>query len=160
MDNQARAQKIEAYGQAYDFLSHALQQFPHMMWDFKPTTGWSVHEIIVHITDSEANSFIRCRRLIAEPGSVVLGYDENVWGDALHYSEQSSDDALQLFKWLRLTSYKLIKSLPDSTWSNTVEHTENGTMTMDDWLDIYAAHVPDHVKQMQEVFGEWQRQNG
>ena len=85
-----RKRKIESYGKAYDTLVEALQRFPKEMWHFKPKEGWSIHEILVHITDSEANSFVRCRRLIAEPGSAVLGYDESHWCAALNYKEQSA----------------------------------------------------------------------
>lgn len=159
MDKQERAAKVEAYGKAYDLLTEALQKFPKEMWDFEPTQGWSIRQIVVHITDSEANSFVRCRRLVAEPGSAVLGYNEETWAKTLHYEQQDADDALQLFKWLRLTSYKLIKAIPESTWAHTIEHSENGTMTMEDWLNVYSSHVPDHISQMQAVYNEWKEQN-
>ncbi|MCG8351220.1 MAG: DinB family protein [Chloroflexales bacterium] len=63
---------IESYGSAYNTLVTALQAFPAEMWQWRalPNT-WTIHEIIVHITDSEANSYARCRRCIAEPGSTV-----------------------------------------------------------------------------------------
>lgn len=155
MTHEERAQKIESYGKAHETLVEALKQFPKEMWQFKPSDGWSIHEIVVHIADSEANSFVRCRRLIAEPGSQVLGYDESVWAKALKYAGQSTDDALELFKWLRLASYKLIKSLPDSAWSSKVHHSESGWMTFDDWLDTYERHIPDHVAQMRRGYEEW-----
>ena len=99
MTPEERDRKIESYGTAYDKLLSALEDFPREMWQFRPTPErWTIHEIIVHITDSEANSYIRCRRLIAEPGSVVLGYDENQWARELRYHEQSTQDALELFK--------------------------------------------------------------
>jgi hypothetical protein len=150
-----RARKIESYGNAYVTLAEGLQHFPREMWHFKPENGWSIREIIVHIADSEANSFVRCRRFIAEPGSTVLGYDENQWCIALHYKDQTADEALELFKWLRLASHKLIKKQPESVWANTVNHTENGLMTFDDWLEVYERHIPDHLAQMQGVFNEW-----
>jgi hypothetical protein len=28
-------------------------------------------------------------------------------------------------------------------------------MTMDDWLDVYARHVPEHIAQMREVYADW-----
>jgi len=153
-----RQSKIELYGRAYEILVEALKEFPKEMWSFQPSPDdWSIHELIVHIADSEANSFVRCRRLIAEPGSAVLGYDEMRWSKALKYAEQSADDALELFKWLRLTSYNLIRNLPESAWSNTIEHSENGTMTFDDWLDVYERHVPEHVDQMRRNFEAWKK---
>ena len=143
MTSEERARKIESYGAAYHQLVTALEAFPREMRQFRPAPErWTVHEIIVHITDSEANSYIRCRRLLAEPGSTVLGYDENRWARELRYHDQSTEDALELFKWLRLKSYTLIEDLPDAVWSHTVEHTESGLMTMDDWLDTVRAAYP------------------
>lgn len=154
--NEERSRKIEMYGSAYAMLIEALQEFPQAMWQYRPAPDrWTIHEIIVHIADSEANSYVRCRRFIVEPGQAVMAYDEMAWASELHYHDQSTDDALELFKWLRLKSYTLIKTLPESVWSNTVYHPENGTMTMDDWLDVYARHIPEHIAQMREVYAAW-----
>ncbi len=156
MTTSNRCDKIEAYGAAYDLLTAAIKQFPREMWQYRPAPDrWTIHEIIVHITDSEANSYIRCRRLLAEPGSAVLGYDEASWAVALHYHDQSVEDALELFKWLRRTSYLLIKDAPDAVWTHTIIHSESGVMTADEWLDTYARHVRDHIAQMQVVYADW-----
>src|SRR5512147_1545817 len=139
-----RQQKLAAYGEAYALLAGALKNFPHEMWLYKPGSArWTIHEIVVHITDSEANSYIRCRRFIAESGQTVMAYDEKGWATSLDYHRQSTEDALELFKWLRHNTYQLIRSLPEAVWANTVYHPENGTMTLDDWLGIYERHIPD-----------------
>ena len=159
MSESDRAQRIESYGNAYQRLINALEEFPKEMWQFKPSVDrWSIHEIVVHIADSEANSYVRCRRLVAEPGKTVLAYDENQWAISLNYHEQSTDDALELFKWLRLKSHKLITMVPEATWSNTIYHPENGTMTLDDWLDVYERHIPEHIEQMRLNYQAWARQ--
>lgn len=159
MTHPTRTQKIESYGRAYDLLTESLKQFPTEMWHFRPAPHfWTIHEIIVHIADSEANSFIRCRRFIAEPGQAVLGYDEQGWAIALNYHQQSTADALELFKWLRHNTYQLIRSLPETIWANTVTHSENGLMTMDDWLDVYERHIPEHLAQMQTNYEIWLKQ--
>jgi len=151
-----RKQKIESYGKAYDQLISTIVQYPREMWHFRPVEErWTIHEIVVHIADSEVNSYIRCRRFIAEPGGTVLGYDENKWAKALAYQEQSTEDALELFRWLRHNTYELIKAQPEAIWSNTVNHTENGIMTMDDWLDTYERHIPEHIEQMQANYEDW-----
>lgn len=158
MTGEERTRQIESYGNAYAQLVDALRQFPKEMWHFKPSPDrWSVHEIVVHIADSEANSYVRCRRFIAEPGKTVMAYDENVWAESLRYHDQSTDEALELFKWLHLRSCNLIKSLPESVWSNTVYHPENGTMTLDDWLGVYERHIPEHIQQMQAIHEAWIR---
>ncbi len=158
MNTKERQQKIESYGKAYDRLVAAIKDFPEEMWQFRPAPErWTIHEIIVHIADSEANSYLRCRRFLAEPGSTVLGYDEEKWARALDYHAQSTQDALELFKWLRYKTYTLIQNQPESVWSNTIFHNENGVMTMDDWLEVYERHIPDHIAQMQANFIDWQK---
>jgi hypothetical protein len=156
MNAETRQQKIESYGAAHAALTAALDRFPQAMWQFRPAPDrWTIHEIVVHITDSEANSYVRCRRFLAEPGSAVLGYDEWTWAKALDYHGQSAAEALELFKWLRRLSYNLVKDQPDEAWANSVQHSESGLMTLDRWLDIYERHIPDHIAQMQAVYDDW-----
>ncbi len=156
-----RQSKIRTYGAAYEELTAALQRYPRDMWQYRsPVEAWTIHEIVIHIADSEANSFIRLRRLIAEPGQAVTAYDENAWAERLAYHSQSPDDALQLFRWLRHNSYLLVQSLPEATWAHTIMHPENGLMTMDDWLAVYARHISDHVAQMDRILADWRARQG
>jgi hypothetical protein len=158
MTSSKRKKKIASYGKVYATLARGLKKFPKRMWKFKPSPNdWSIHELLIHIADSEANSYIRCRRFLAEPESAVLGYDGDKWAHHLRYHDQSTTDALQLFKWLRRKSYLLIKDQPDSVWTNRVNHSENGWMTMDDWLDVYDRHIPEHLAQMQSVYEAWKK---
>jgi len=158
MDNVTRTQKIESYGKASEQLDQALKGLPPEMWQFKPAPQeWSIHEIIIHLADSEANSYVRCRRFIAEPGKEVMAYNEGLWAVRLGYHDQDVDEALALFKMLRQSSYKLIKRLPDSVWSNTVTHPEHGVLTFDDWLTIYEAHIPEHIEQMKKNYEAWKK---
>ncbi len=160
MTSKEREQRIESYGKAYDQLAGALKQFPREMWQWKPAPDqWSIHEVIVHLADSEANGYARCRRFIAEPGQSVMGYDQEQWAKLLRYHEQSAEDALELFKWLRLASYKLIRSLPESVWSNTVTHPEYENYTFERWLDIYERHTRGHIDQMKKNYDEWRKRN-
>ncbi|MFZ0547967.1 MAG: DinB family protein [Candidatus Promineifilaceae bacterium] len=156
MNIEERKRKIESYGAAHEILMDAIGRFPKEMWHFRPSPDqWTIHEIIVHITDSEANSYVRCRRFIAERGESVMAYDEMQWARALDYQTQSAEDAAELFKWLRRTSYDLIKNQPESVWAHTIYHPENGIMTMDDWLETYERHVSDHIEQMRDVYRQW-----
>jgi hypothetical protein len=156
MTTEERAQKIESYGNAYDEMARELERFPREMWGWRsPEDPWTIHQIVVHMADSEANSYVRCRKFIAEPGSAVAAYDEPTWAATLKYGEQSADDAMELFRWLRGNTYKLVKDLPESTWSNTIYHPENGVMTMDDWLDIYESHVREHMEQAGKIYEAW-----
>jgi hypothetical protein len=153
-----RQQKIELYGRAAELLAGALERFPRDMWQYRsPVDSWTIQEIIIHITDSEANSYVRCRRFIAEPGQSLMAYDENQWAKALNYHELDVDTAVSLFKWLRQSSYELIQTVPHDVWQNETYHPESGQMSFDDWLDTYSRHVPDHIAQMERIFRAWQQ---
>jgi hypothetical protein len=151
-----RRQKMVLYGSAHDMLLKALERYPREMWQYRPTEeDFTIHEIFVHVTDSEANSFVRARHFIAQPRSTVSAYDEVGWASKLGYHTQSVEEAVELFRWLRGNTTKLIRDLPDKIWKHTIHHPESGEMTMEDWLDTYTRHVPEHIAQMERVFQVW-----
>lgn len=156
MDKAERNRLIERYGQAYDKIKAAIAQYPREMWQWRPAPGkWTIHENVIHLADSEASSYARCRKFIVEPGSTVMAYDQEAWAAQLNYHDQSTEDALELFRLLRKMTYNLIKNLPDEVWAHTIEHPENGTMTFQDWLRIYENHT--HIGSMRRVYEAWQR---
>ena len=157
MNNQERMEKIEQYGSGYDQLIAALADIPREAWTFKPTpSDWSVHEIIVHMGDSESMAALRVRKLIVEPGSVLMGYEEAKWADALDYQKQSVDDALQIIKLARQGTYRLLKNLSDEVFTHAVIHPETSeSYTFERWLNIYANHIPDHIEQIKNNYRLW-----
>lgn len=149
---------IDSYGQAHEKVMTCLKNIPEEIWDWQPPYNkWTIRQNIIHLADSEANAYVRCRRFIAEPGSGVFGYDQNTWANELNYNKQSSADALELFRLLRKMSFELIKELPIELWQNTIEHSENGTMKFWQWLKVYENHT--HVFQMQRVFEAWKKEH-
>ena len=160
MDAKERLEKIELYGRGYDLFVEALNEMPKEMWQFKPSPkDWSVHEIIIHLADSESNSALRARRLIVEPGQPLMAYDQDVWAEGLDYHSQDVDEALALLKYSRSTTYKLLKDLPDEVWEHSVVHPEvDGPYTFDMWLTTYAKHIPGHIQQMRDNLEAWQAQ--
>ena len=157
MNPKERNETLAAYTRAGDELAAALEEFPRTMWAYKPGPDrWSIHEILLHLADSEANSYVRCRRAVAEPGGTVMAYDEERWTAELHYHDQEPEEALALFRLLRGMTARLLRRLPPSVWSRTMQHPERGIVTLDDWLAIYAAHARAHIDQMQATHAAWQ----
>ena len=151
-----RKDLIASYGKAYEMLTAALWQYPTDMWQWRPGPGkWSIHEIILHLADAEAQGYIRFRTLIAEPGSAVSAFDQNAWASALDYAHRNTDDALDLFRILRRTTYDLIASLPEDAWSRTVVHPTRGAMNIDEWLAGYDRHLMAHIGQIERTTAAW-----
>jgi hypothetical protein len=159
MSTRDRSAKLQSYGNAPALLAETLSRFPKHMWHYKASDGWNVQQIVVHIADSEANGYVRCRQIIAESGNVIRPYAEDVWAEKLDYEHQDANDAFELFRWLRRTTYQLIQTLPEPVWANTMAHPERGLLTLDDWLDIYEVHIHTHIAQMEDVYSQWLKEN-
>ena len=158
MTPEQRTALIDRYAEGPELLDAALFELPPAMWTFKPSpSDWSVHEILVHLADSETNAFLRCRRLVAEPGGSLMAYDQDAWAHALHYHARSTDVARSIVRLVRRSTTELLRSLPEDVWSHTATHAEfDRPYTFDDWLEVYAAHIPDHIEQMQRNFAAWE----
>ena len=102
MSPEERKLKIKRYGKGYAMLKETLADIPRKAWKFKPApTEWSIHEIIIHLADSETNAALRARLLAAEPGRAVMAYDQDKWALRLNYHDQDVEDALKLVKAAR-----------------------------------------------------------
>ena len=112
--------------------------------------GWNARQVIHHLADSESQSCARLKRLVAEPGSTIQGYDENKWADALTlgYKELPIENSLALFKASRAVSVEIIKRLTIEQLSNAGIHTESGAYDVRKWLKSYINHPKDHAKQL------------
>lgn len=162
MDNQERSEKIELYGRGFELLVETLKDIPPEMWKFKPEPKeWSVHEVLVHLADSESNAALRARKLIAEPGGTLMGYDQDKWAIELDYHDQSDEDALEIVRLVRKTTYQLLKKQPDEIFEHWVKHPEYGEpYTFEQWIDIYSAHIPGHIEQIRDNYKIWRDRHG
>jgi hypothetical protein len=159
MNKDERNEKIEQYGRGFQILMDALAQVPRDAWTYKPSTDdWSVREIIVHMGDSESMAALRLRKLIVEPGTTLMGYEEAKWAGALNYNAQDPDASLEIIRLARRTTHGLLKTLPDEVFGHSVKHPEYAEpYTFDKWLNIYARHIPDHVDQIKKTYAAWKR---
>src|SRR5215216_7587232 len=162
MDTEQRESKIELYGKGYVLLMETLKDIPRQMWKFKPASGeWSVHEVLVHLADSETNGALRARKLIVEPGGSLMGYDQALWADELDYHDHSYEDALEIVRLVRKTTYQLLKKQPDEVFEHSVQHPEyDEPYTFEEWLNVYSAHIPGHIEQINNNYKSWRDRLG
>jgi hypothetical protein len=158
MDKSERDEKIELYGRGFSLLKAALAEVPAEAMKFKPEPAeWSVHEIIIHIADSESNAALRARKLIVEPGGTLMGYDQDAWAVQLNYHEMDLDDALEVTRLARKTTYELLKRQPEEVFTHWIKHPEmEGQYTFEKWLNIYPKHIPGHIEQIKNNIKLWQ----
>ena len=121
--------------------------------DQSNSEGWTPRQVIHHVADSEAQSYARLRRLIAEPGSTIQGYDEAIWAEnlTLSYRSHKIESSLAVFEAVRQSSYELLLRMDESLISNMGIHTESGEYLVKDWINTYIKHPIDHANQIREI---------
>ena len=132
------------------FLNLARGVTPELL-DVHHENGWSARQVIHHMADSEAQSYARLRRLVAEPdGSVIQGYDEGAWAECekLGYKDAPVENSIAVFAAVRAGSLDVIKRLEESDLAKFGEHSERGKFTVETWLQIYTKHPHDHGDQL------------
>ena len=117
--------------------------------------GWTPRQVIHHVADSEAQSYARLRRLIAEPGTAIQGYDEGKWAEnsTLGYSKSDVAPSIEVFAAVRKSSYSLLQRLSESELDNKGIHTESGEYSIRTWLETYTNHPLDHANQIRQQLG-------
>jgi hypothetical protein len=146
----ALAALVSAYRQATELFLIEASDVSEVDLDRLPPEpdGWTPRMVIHHVADSETNSYVRLRRLLAEPaGTAIQGYDEAQWARALHYDRPVAL-SLAVFRAVRDSSAELLDLIPDDDLGRSGVHSESGPYTLADWLDTYVAHARDHAEQI------------
>ena len=145
------AARVAAYAAATRAFEEQAAALDQAALDAKHPEGWSPRQVIHHLADSEAQSYARLRRLVAEPeGSIIQGYDEGAWAVhlALGYERDPIEASLAVFSAVRAGSLNVLQHLSDADLARYGQHSERGKFTIDDWLRIYAKHPADHGEQL------------
>jgi hypothetical protein len=146
-----RRELIARYRDGFDEVTRALEGITDGELDARPAPGtWSAREIVHHLADSEMTSAIRLRRLIAEDGPVIHGYDQETFARRLHYDRPIAP-SLAAFGAARACTVPLLERLSDADWARAGTHSESGAYSVVQWLEIYAAHAHGHADQIRRA---------
>ena len=140
----------ESYREATEQFIEIASKLSQAQLDVRKGQGWSARQVVHHVADSEAQSYARLRRLIAEPGTQIQGYDEGAWGEnkTLGYNDLPIEISLDVFKAVRASSLEVLKRISTEQLENSGEHSESGTYTLRNWLETYIKHPTEHAEQI------------
>lgn len=158
MERAERLALIDRYAEGPDRFEAAVRQVPAGALQWRPAPGkWSVHEVIVHCGDSETNSAMRVRYLLAEREPVIQGYNQDAWAVAMDYHAHPIDTALAATRAARMNTVPLLRRLTEAQWGRLGAHTEDGAYGVEAWLRIYAEHLHQHERQVLRNLAQWQQ---
>ena len=121
-----------AYEAATQYFLNLARGVTAEVIDVHSENEWSARQCIHHMADSEAQSYARLRRLVAEPeGSIIQGYDEGAWANEpkLAYADGDVTNSIAVYAAVRAASLDLVKRLEESDLEKFGEHTESGTVS-------------------------------
>ncbi len=147
---------IKSYEEATTTFLKAVDLITPANIDKADYAGWTPRQIVHHMADSESQSAARLRRILAEPGSQILGYDENKWSDTpeLGYKDLPIETSLAVYVASRASSLEILMRLTDDDLKKFVIHSERGEFSIQRWLEAYGKHPVDHSNQLREAIAE------
>lgn len=113
--------------------------------------GWTIREVIHHVSDSHHHSYIRFKWAMTEDNPVIKAYNEQDWANLHDYTSSIKISQLHL-RAVHAKLVQFIKGLKDSDLERTFIHPEgNRTVKLKENLGIYAWHSNHHYAHIESV---------
>ena len=112
--------------------------------------GWTVAQVVSHISVSTLVWLGNLRRLEADP-ELGFFFREEIGHDALGYPPPTVELALARLAATRRTLATCLPSMSPELLARTVEIPDLGTMTVEEWTPIIAGHLTSHVEQAHDI---------
>ncbi len=115
--------------------------------------GWTPRQIVHHLADSHMNAFIRFKLALTEDNPQIKPYSQEAWAALSDVQGADAELSLKILEGLHGRFAALLASLKTEDFARTFLHPENGVMTLDRTLQIYAWHCRHHVAHITSLRG-------
>lgn len=118
--------------------------------------GWTVRQLVHHVADSHANSYVRFKLALTEDWPTIKPYDEAAWARLADSATLPADISLLLVAALHARWVALLESLGEAEFQRGYVHPESGRQTLGLALALYAwhsLHHTVHVTRLREQHG-------
>jgi len=114
--------------------------------------GWTVRQVVHHVSDSHHHSYIRFKWALTEDKPVIKYYYEQLWAEL----EDAKTAPIQMsLNHLKAVHYKLVyllKSLSDEQLNRSFIHPEhNNEVLLKQNIGIYAWHSNHHYSHIENL---------
>jgi len=140
-----RAQRIDAIAATPAQLRLAVARLSDEQLDtpYRPG-GWTVRQTVHHVVDSHMNAFVRFRLGLTEDNPTIKPYDEKAWAD-LPDMRLPVEVSLRILDGLHERWVHMLAAQRSAAFQRQIFHPENGPMTLDALLSLYAWHGKHHT---------------
>lgn len=106
---------------------------------------WSLHQIAVHMMDSDLIGSDRMKRIACMDKPLLIGYDETGFNNLPGIEDIDTFEAIELFAKNRVFTGKILSKLSDETFSRYGIHSEKGKVTLQEMVNNYIQHLDGHL---------------
>ncbi len=107
--------------------------------------GWTVRQVVHHVADSHANSYIRFKLALTEDWPTIKPYDEAAWANLADSRQLPVDVSLEMTSALHGRWVALLESLSDDDFRKGYVHPERGRQDLVTGLALYEWHSRHHT---------------
>ena len=112
---------------------------------------WSIQEIVAHLADDELVGGYRLRMILSSPGTAIEAFDQDIWAQTGRYDKIEVGRSLEMFRLLRESNLRLLRSLGEEEWNRFGVHAERGVESIRDIAMYFAGHDINHFKQIEAI---------
>ena len=112
---------------------------------------WSMHDVVVHLADSEIVFGWRLRMVIAQDRPTITGFDQDAWSARCSGAYPDSRSAIQQIAVLREGHVAMLRSLGEDQWERIGMHVERGPESVRLMSRLYAGHDLVHLRQLSRI---------
>jgi uncharacterized damage-inducible protein DinB len=107
--------------------------------------GWTVRQVVHHVPESHMNAYIRYKWALTEENPLIKAYEEARWAETPEVTRTPIEISLRFLEALHDRWVILLRSLTAEQYNTPYIHPDNGPMTLERMLGLYAWHGKHHV---------------
>ncbi|MGR7910128.1 DinB family protein [Lysinibacillus capsici] len=143
---------IKEYSLGYTMIWDAIEGLTEEELRYKPAPNkWSIHQILIHVTDSEISATPRLKKVLAEEEPILVSFDQDAWANTLSYDLLDREQYLHLFKLLRTSMQPILDNLTSEQSRRVGMYIDQERFTFKQLLEFRVQHVRDHLDQIERV---------
>ena len=106
--------------------------------------GWTVRQVVHHLADSHANSYVRFKLAMTEDWPTIKPYDEAAWAQ-LADNRMPIEPSLSFVDGLHARWVSMLERMNGEDFERGFNHPERGRMTLAANLALYDWHSRHHT---------------
>jgi uncharacterized damage-inducible protein DinB len=107
--------------------------------------GWTVRQVVHHVPESHMNAFTRFKLALTEDNPTIKPYKEDAWVKLGDVARTPVETSLVLLEALHARWVTLLEIMTPEDFGRPLLHPENGQMTLERMLQLYAWHGHHHI---------------